>query len=835
MITEATRFNDRGRLATVPQAARCEQRAVRMSAAAGTIALAAMLLLPASLATAAPNNAGPEEGWSEWQALPGGHAGRRREPPRMNLPASERRLARVQARQRGRGAEARAGVAALALSARAAEPQAAVLSETSDVCRSARVDALWLQTGAAGLYSVPIADLAVGVGKHERQLRRRAQRGLLSLTNAGRPWSWSYNADADSVEFAAESYDTFFTDRNAFRFSVSNREAQPMRSGRGRAPRTGGLSTAFRDTVHFEEEPTLMFVTWAGAPTWAVSDDRAADFWFWDYLFGAARESVDLLLDVPDPAADGDAAIRVGLQGGTQLYPGDEHRVAAFIVTVDAATGAEVEELIGWAVWDGLNPAVLEAEFPQALLAQAGETRLRLRAVFDAGEYPIQFVDEVEIAYHRQPIAVDGKLWMHDVTAGIQTVTGFGSEDIAVIEAPSGAAVLRRDVRIDSDGAGGFAVTFAALSGADYLIAERGAAMSASTTPDYRSRLRRRNNRADYVVLTADEFAGAAAALAEHRRGRYRRVEVVCLGDVYDEFADGREDPAAIARFVDYAVDNWRGAPDALTMLGAGKIDHKDRMGYGDSFLPVVMTATDWGLAPSDERLLGGDGPAPIAFGRLPIQTVEEGIDYVAKLAAHESNGLGVGLSAAVVADDGDEGGDFHADSDVLASRLGDLGFGEVLKVYHPGGGVRAALVDSDTWDTHLLSYTGHGSAMQAGDNKEKFLAATDAAALSNTRYPVFSALTCAVGDDSLPGTRSLASTLVLNPGGGAIVALAPAGLSYNDDAQLIGGAFVDRLFGDMQTVGTAARAAKEQTKNSVADFMPGIYGIIGDAGVEVP
>ena len=52
---------------------------------------------------------------------------------------------------------------------------------------------------------------------------------------------------------------------------------------------------------------------------------------------------------------------------------------------------------------------------------------------------------------------------------------------------------------------------------------------------------------------------------------------------------------------------------------------------------------------------------------------------------------------------------------------------------------------------------------------------------MTNSVYPVFTALTCAAGDDTQPGVRSLASSLVINPGGGSIVSVAPTGLSLDE------------------------------------------------------
>ncbi len=762
--------------------------------------------------------------WGEWTPLGGGLVGRRREPPRLERPLAERRVASVEARLRGRG-EAAVGsrqrgseAARMAGVSGAAAPQALAGS----VCARTPVAAAWLRTTAAGLHAVPVADLAGVIGGPVASVRAAARTGRLSLTSAGRDWSWRYDAGSDRVHFVAEPYHTFHTRENAYRAAVG--AGRSMGVVRGAAPRTRGIPVPFRDTLRFEEEPDMMFFTWA------TKDEPDADFWFWDYLYGGSggRPFIDVGLAVPNPASAGTAEIRVHLQGGSQVFPGDDHQVDAYILLDDQ------EIWIGSATWDALRPAVLTADVPQVLLNPAGETRLRLRTGTRAA---VQFLNWVGVSYLREPVAADGSLWVRQTPAGLQSVSGFASPDILVIESPAGAAVLRQNVRVDAEG-GGWGVTFATRAGADYLVVEAGAVAEAALAPDYRSNLRARSNRADYLVITPDELGGTAEALAEYRRGRHAHVEVVCLSDIYDEFSGGREDPTAVARFMTQVAASWQRVPRAVVLVGAGKLDHRDRMGYGGSFLPVVMSDTPWALAPSDERLLAGDGVAPYAIGRLPITSDQEGLAYVEKLMRAElSKPAGV-RSAVVAADNPDLGGDFHANADRLAARLTGLGFGSVTKLYHlpRETRVRNALIDSATWQTaDYLNYDGHGSVAQLGDNRERFITTTDAGNLQNERAPIFTALSCSVGDDSWPGTRSLAGALVLNPQGGAIAALAPTGNSYDEGAQRLGNAFVDRLFGHGDSIGEAIRAAKAETRGEMDAYMPRIYGVVGDPSVQAP
>jgi len=227
----------------------------------------------------------------------------------------------------------------------------------------------------------------------------------------------------------------------------------------------------------------------------------------------------------------------------------------------------------------------------------------------------------------------------------------------------------------------------------------------------------------------------------------------------------------------------------------------------------------------------GAEKPLSFAIGRIPITSDAEGLAYVEKLIAQEETlGTPARRTALLAADNPDDAGDFHANSDALADRLLGLGFDQVAKVYHPQDDVSGTLSQSDAWALGYLSYDGHGSAAQIGDYRENFLNATAAESLQNTLYPLFTALSCAVANDTQPGIRSLAGTLVLNPEGGAIASLAPTGLSLDGEAQILGNSFVDALFGTLgQSIGKALVQSEQENRNRLSEYMPHIYSIVGD------
>ena len=426
-----------------------------------------------------------------------------------------------------------------------------------------------------------------------------------------------------------------------------------------------------------------------------------------------------------------------------------------------------------------------------------------------------------------------GKSGCVSVAGGVQAVSGFAGKEILVIESPVRDAVVRKDVKIYRSGSG-WAVAFAAKAGSDYLIAETSSPLTPVVDARAQADLMSAKNAADYLIIAPREFSATATALAAHRSSSYGAVKIVWLDDIYKAFGAGREDPFAIGRFMDHVGTKWASAPAAVVLVGKGSLDRKDTMGYGDNFLPILMTSNPWALAESDARLLGDEsGARGSAIGRLAITNDAEGLAYVAKLKAHEAQlGASAAFGAVVVADNADSGGDFHQAADGLASQLEGLGSSPITKLYHPEQAVRTSLIQSGTWETGIVTYSGHGSETQIGNSTEKFIAAGDAAALSNTNYPVFAALTCAAGSDALPGTRSLASALVLNPKGGAIASLAPSGLSLDSDAHVLGAAFIDQLYGAGNTIGDALAGAKLDTSDEIEAFMGPIYSVVGDPGV---
>ncbi len=462
-------------------------KAARISTVAIAAVLASTLLLSAP-AVQAEDKPVDDANWSEWKPLGDGYVARRRQPPKLDLPKAERKLANVQDRldkllkqkerllakkvKSGKQTKKRDKQLA-AIDKRIAKRLNKQTRITSTISSSALVASAstsatssktaWLRTGQEGLYEVSIADLAAVLGKNVDQVKRKASKGTLALTtaeqldseSATKPVSWYYDENSESILFVGEAYDTFHSDENAYKFKLvgkNSKVAKPMEIIEGEATADFGSDTPFVETLKFEEEPDLLY------STWTVASEPDADYWFWDYLYGGYKDLLEVNLNLPNPAFDGAAQLRVTLRGWTDLAENNEHQVFAEI------NGNPVGSTV---IWDGFEQVVLVADFDQGILDPSGSNILSLRNSYAAGTHPGQWLDQVEVDYQRQPVALDGKLWLHDVAAGTQTVNGFDSDNIMIVESPNDTATLRNDIRIESDGLGGWSVTFEALGGVD--------------------------------------------------------------------------------------------------------------------------------------------------------------------------------------------------------------------------------------------------------------------------------------------------------------------------------------------------------------------------------
>ena len=347
------------------------------------------------------------------------------------------------------------------------------------------------------------------------------------------------------------------------------------------------------------------------------------------------------------------------------------------------------------------------------------------------------------------------------------------------------------------------------------------------------STLKTQNSGAEYLVLAPDALRSGASALANHRGG-----QVVALQDIYDAFNDGIANPNAIRDFLRYAYRNWQPQPRHVALVGKGTIDPKNYQRLGTNLFPVLMAATPDGLFAADNRYadFNNNGVPKLAIGRIPALKADDVTQYVAKLQTYESSHPSA--TALLVADNPDSAGNFTADSYAVAQSLGAKGV-TATPIHYQGGTAdptRQQIIDGINAGTGVVNYVGHGGITQLAG--EGLLRSDIVNQLNNSsQLPLFLALTCYVGNGSIPGFDSLTETLLWRQGGGIVAALAPTGMSDNAQAHLLNLSIVDTLFGGgaRPTLGEATNAALTKLARKGGErYMLDIYQVFGDPALHV-
>jgi hypothetical protein len=698
--------------------------------------------------------------------------------------------------------------------------------------KKTRFNRVRLKTRDATMYQVTVDELAAVTGQRAAKISRKLLSGRWDFSTEDGGAAYYFDQESQTLYFAADKHQTIETLDNVYRLGKFRRKkGWKMDSVTGAGP-VAVESGQFRDTFLFAEYKDL--ITW-------IHNDEDAGYGYLGHAFDYHNVEdpdqdrngpFELSINLPDPVYSTDEGlIKVILRGAINQVDGDDH--LARISLNDIQLPGEVR-------WDGMTQAILEVPFDQTILGgtESGEVvnatvKITCEALNGATISSV-FVKSVEISYDRKMYAYENALRLHNTVAGPVTVSGFSNRDIKVIEAPNTPqAAWRKDLTI-TQSADGYQVSFVSTGGEYQLSA---APVSLVPDADYPSRLLSRRNRAEYLIIAPRSLQESAEDLSTFRSSQYQS-KIIWLQDIYDVFSGGRIDSSAIEDFLRYVHSRWQQVPEYVVLFGRGTLDHPDRKGFGESLIPLRMAATPWGLIGSDNRYADVDGDyiPDFSLGRIAVSTNAAGLSYVEKLTHYAAEPVAAWTGhAAVVADDPDpEAGDFHANSDEIASLLNGYGL-TTDKLYHPDDSVRDSLLANWSAGQYgFVNYDGHGGRTQLGKSSENFLKADDVATLQNgTHLPVFAALTCAVGDSSYPGTLSLGDTLTLQDNGGAIVSFVPAGLSLDSPAHRLNMAFIDALAGEGETVGKAARSALEAADTTgMVPFMFDVYGVAGDPAV---
>lgn len=683
---------------------------------------------------------------------------------------------------------------------------------------SGNKNSLKISINKTGFYYLPAAEIAKVMGLHAiHKVEAMIGNHNLQISNRGEEVSWLPAKGNRGIYFYGESIESLYTSENVYFLKLGG--GARIGYTHGGSPPPGSEDETFNQALHFEEDQYALT---------AIFNDPAADFWLWDFI-RAGESGKTFTFKAPGAAAFGTAYLAIDLKGATATAANPDHHAR---VSLNGS-------YLGECRWDGLKAHRFDIPVDQSLLTN-GQNTIEITGILSSGvPHSIFYVDTFNLSYQRHYRAVNDRLLFRSNGCPVVTVSGFTHPKIQVfdITRPKRPQLVT-GTYIDASNRVSF--NPAGPKNSYFALSLHGLLTPASLTVDKPSRLKRKQNSADYVIIAGEGLEAAAQRLANLRQNRGYETMVVEIEDIYDEFNHGIKTPEAVKKFLTYAYHYWRGnTPQYVVLAGEGTYDFKDNLGYGDNLIPTLMAKTPKGLFASDNRfgdVAGNDGVPEIAIGRLPVLTAAELKTYVDKLSAYEAAGGNWTGRALMLADNPDEGGDFPYDSDRLANLLPGYA---VDKVYLPRFATvdqaKEKLLECFNSGAVLVNYIGHAGLIQL--TGEGLFKSSDLSSLHNrAKLPFFTALTCVTGRFAVPGHDSLGELLLLKSGGGAAAVWAPTGASFNTPAKVLAENLYKVLFQQREkVVGRAILKAMRSYAAAGDDpFILDIYTLLGDPALEI-
>jgi len=351
----------------------------------------------------------------------------------------------------------------------------------------------------------------------------------------------------------------------------------------------------------------------------------------------------------------------------------------------------------------------------------------------------------------------------------------------------------------------------------------------------------------DYLIITRDEYIGAANRLADFRRSQDGfEVKVVTIDQIYNEFSTGQQDIAAIRNFVKYVYDNANNQSDRLKyvcILGDTSYDYKNRIERNSEIVPSYFASNSrslsnsyvsddfYGVMDATEGLNVGRDLLDIAIGRIVAPTPERAnqvVDKIIRYYQRESFGTwrnkflfvcddvdtsnrGIDATLSLVLDKVAEDLITKLPNANVDKLFADAFRQEVSSAGNRYPVVTSSLINAFQTGTAYINYFGHGG--EGGIASEALFRSSDARALTNKdRLAVFTTLTCELTRFDNPLRDTAGEFLFWNPNGGAAALLTTTrNLSFTT-ALGLNPVLAEALFDNNQgavPIGEALRLAK--------------------------
>jgi Peptidase family C25 len=716
-------------------------------------------------------------------------------------------------------------LAPLAPAALASEKERALADATIQGGGSAQL--LALRVHDAGIYAVPAAQIASGLGLSLPVVQGLIASQQLRLSNAGSEIAWLpatwWAGESSGILFYGQAPQSIYTAENVYFLSAS---PGTWMSARYLSPAPPIPGETFAYTTHVEQE------TFA-ATVLATNPD--SDYWYWASLIAGDTQLGSQTFQLSAEAANtiGQTAnLQVNVQGASATGIVDEHQAQ---VSLNGTP-------IGSAQWTGATAQTLDLSFNGALL-RPGTNSVQVTAELGPGvPYSYWYLQSFDLSYQRLYQTSKEALLVQGGGNPSVTVGGFAGTRVHVFDLtdPTHPVWMSGPAVTPAPG-GGYEISFVPSSPQTTYLAASGLSWKNpdSIMPDSPIPLRNPFLGADVLIIAPQALLPAAQELASYRATQGFKTRVLDIQNIYDVMTGGLQNPHAIHDFLAYAHAYWNPAPRYVVLVGTGTLDYKNNLGLGGNLVPPLMIATAYGLFASDNAFadIFGTGIPDTAIGRLPVGTNADLHNLVQKIEAYEAATPAAWSSRAVLVSDSSE--NFANDSSAILGDLPPFHQAERIDLDSPPpAGARPTLLADLQSGVGLVNYVGHGGLNQLSSSG--LLLASDAAGLTNgPRQPILTALTCTINRFEIPGFLSLGSAFVAQASGAAAAVWAPTGVSVSDAAKLLGQKFYLEL-GRGQ--GTSPQRLGDVIQRTLRDFAAAggnpdvlrIYELLGDPALLV-
>jgi hypothetical protein len=352
---------------------------------------------------------------------------------------------------------------------------------------------------------------------------------------------------------------------------------------------------------------------------------------------------------------------------------------------------------------------------------------------------------------------------------------------------------------------------------------------------------------ADYLMITAPEFAADLAQLTSLRQSKGLGVVVEDVRAIYDA-VDGRPLPDSIRVYLAHAYATWTPRPQFVLLVGDGTTDpRRYRPGSSATFIPPYLVDVDpfVGEIAADNRYVMVDGSDTLPdmwIGRLPVNSHVEAAITVTKIVQYELNPVlgSWNRQMLIISDKNDPAvGDFTTETETLAAAYVNSRYTLTQMKYE-------ALPSQPEFHQNVIAgwnqgkgvilYNGHGSQHQWGADVLFHL--NDLPVLLNgNRLPVLLEMTCLTGAFQIPNVPTLDETLLRRSGKGVVAAWGSTGLGLSAGHMLLARGFLDEVMANSKiSIGNAAALAKLKlvTTAPALEYLVDIFTLLGDPAMRI-